>query len=110
MNLSLASLGFLTLSLLAFAGGQVVLKSAVNKSSWNPTIPLTIGTALLGLSFLLDLGLMRRYDLSLLYPFHALSVPMVTASAVVFLREKTDCWLWSGIALITLGIMMVSHS
>lgn len=100
---------FLALSLLAYAAGQIFLKAAVRESRVRALV-LAVAIAMLALSFFLDLGLLRHYELSFLYPFHALAVPMVAAGAAIFLRERTDLWLWCGIVVMTVGIALVNAS
>lgn len=100
---------FLALSLVAFAAGELFLKAAVRESRVRRVV-LAVAIALFALSFFLDLGLLRHYELSFLYPFHALAVPMVAAGAAIFLRERTDLWLWCGIVVMTVGIALVNAS
>lgn len=100
---------FLTLSLVAFAAGELFLKAAVRESRVRGMV-VAVAIALFAFSFFLDLGLLRHYELSFLYPFHALAVPMVAAGAAIFLRERTDLWLWCGIVVMTIGIALVNAS
>jgi drug/metabolite transporter (DMT)-like permease len=54
--------------------------------------------------------LMQKFDLSFLYPFDGLNRVLLVLGATVFLKEKTSPALWLGVALISVGVGLVSAS
>ena len=60
------------------------------------------------ISFFVNLGLLQKLDLSLIFPFQGLSVLVVTFLASFFLKERLTLPLIIGTLLITVGVMMVS--
>jgi multidrug transporter EmrE-like cation transporter len=103
------------IALIAHTAGQIVLKHAM-ASSHGPAgfrsravvIPFAAGIALMTVQFFLNLGLLQRYDLSLIYPFQGLAVIIITCVAGITLREKLTLPLIIGSVLITIGVAMVS--
>jgi uncharacterized membrane protein len=71
---------------------------------------ISVGIALMTISFFLTLGLLQRFDLSYLYPFQGLSVIFITLMAAVVLKEKLNLRLTVGALLISAGIVLVSLS
>lgn len=110
------SLVLVLAALVAFVAGQLLLKKAMDaanlsgfKSSkfrW----PLAAGLFLLGAQLFLNLGLLQRHDLSLIYPFQGLSVIIISVTAAVVLREKLSIQLITGSVLISAGIVLVSFT
>lgn len=106
----------IVVSLLAFVGGQLLLKHGMEANAAggyrNRTFLLFVGagTAAMAVSFFLTLGLLQRFDLSYLDPFQGLSVVFVTLAAIVFLREKINLRLALGSLLIAAGLVLVSLS
>jgi uncharacterized membrane protein len=113
---TLLSLCFILVSLLSFVTAQLILKRAmqptVTSGFRDPSFisRMTIGIALMTISFFLTLGLLQRFDLSYLYPFQGLSVIIITLLAAVTLKEKLTAQLVIGGALISAGIVLVSLS
>lgn len=114
MNLFLGILILLSVASLVF--GQVFLKHAVNFTHEHP-IPwkkclrmFAAGIGLMTLWFLLWLGLLQKLDLSFVYPFEALSAIFVCLAASMMLKERMSLRLWAGVALICLGVILVSLS
>ena len=107
---------FIVVSLVSFVVAQLVLKKAMEFSAksglHNPRFIslISIGIALMTISFFLTLGLLQRFDLSYLYPFQGLSVIFITLMATVVLKEKLNLRLTIGALLITAGIVLVSLS
>jgi len=103
-------------SLLSFVVAQLVLKRAMEISGQTslrkPGIiwRITVGVALMTISFFITLGLLQRFDLSYLYPFQGLSVIIITAMAAVILKERVRLQLTLGTILIAAGIVLVSLS
>ena len=108
------SLVLVLAALLAFVVGQLLLKKAMDAGnlygfkSIKFLRPLIVGIFLLGVQFFLNLGLLQRYDLSLIYPFQGLSVIIISIAAATVLREKLTIQLISGSLLISAGIVLVS--
>lgn len=107
---------FIVVSLLSFVVAQVILKRAMEFSAKsglrNPQFisRITLGVALMTISFFLTLGLLQRFDLSYLYPFQGLSVIFITLMAAVMLKEKLNPRLIIGTLLISAGVALVSFS
>jgi uncharacterized membrane protein len=113
---SLLAFFFIVVSLLSFIVAQLVLKRAMEfsaKSGFRNSrfiSLISVGTALMTISFFLTLGLLQRFDLSYLYPFQGLSVIFITLMAAVVLKEKLNFQLIVGALLISAGIVLVSIS
>jgi uncharacterized membrane protein len=106
----------IVVSLLSFVVAQLVLKRAMEISATNGLhnsrfiLLISVGIALMTISFFLTLGLLQRFDLSYLYPFQGLSVIFITLTAAVVLKEKLNLRLTLGALLISAGIVLVSLS
>ena len=104
------------ISQLAQVGGQVLLKRGMSQVGKTPrrTGPILWGLgggiALLTVWFGLWMGLMQKLDLSQLYPFTGLSPVLMVLAAGVFLRERAGRRTWLGVALITVGTVLVAFS
>jgi uncharacterized membrane protein len=107
---------FIVVSLVSFVVAQLVLKRAMEfsaKSGFRNSRfiwLISVGIALMTISFFLTLGLLQRFDLSYLYPFQGLSVIFITVMAAVVLKEKLNLRLTVGALLISAGIVLVSIS
>jgi uncharacterized membrane protein len=103
-------------SLLTFVVAQLVLKRAMEFSAKSGLHNsrfislISVGIALMTISFFLTLGLLQRFDLSYLYPFQGLSVIFITLMAALVLKEKLNLRLTIGALLISAGIVLVSLS
>ena len=102
-------------ALVAHTAGQIFLKHAMASSHGDTgfrspavLVPFAIGIALMTTQFFLNLGLLQRYDLSLIYPFQGLGVLIITCVAGVTLREKLSLQLIVGSVLISIGVALVS--
>ena len=102
-------------ALVAHTAGQIFLKHAMGSShseagfrSRSVIVPFAIGIALMTTQFFLVLGLLQRYDLSLIYPFQGLGVIVITLLAGITLREKLSLQLVVGSLLISVGVVLVS--
>lgn len=97
-------------------GGQLLIKHAMNCTHIKPlpwgkvigNFALAIGT--MTLCFFLWLGFLQKLELSHLFPFEGLSPVILVFGASFFLKEKINRQCWVGIALISLGIILVSIS
>ena len=100
--------------LMTFVAGQLFFKRAMALSgttgfrSRKTVLILSAGLFTMTISFLLNLGLLQRFDLSYLYPFQGLSVIMISLAAAFFLHEKLTLRLTFGAILITVGVALVS--
>lgn len=101
-----------SLTLLSFVAGQLLLKHAMQCELWTAPFARFFGAGLIAMtfSFFVTLGLLRHFDLSYLYPFQGLSVVIITILATAILREKLTPPLLFGSCLISLGVILVSLS
>jgi len=89
--MTLWSLVLILVWLVTFVAGQLFFKRAMELSSAtgfrNRKIISILGAGIFSMtiSFLLNLGLLQRFDLSYLYPFQGLSVIIITLMAAVIL-------------------------
>jgi uncharacterized membrane protein len=88
--------------------GQVLLKHAMA-----PTFragALAIGIACLTAWFFLWVGLLQSWELSQLFPFEGLNPVLLVLAAQMFLGERLPPRGWVGVALIAVGVALVSGS
>ena len=71
---------------------------------------LSAGIVVMTISFLLNLGLLQRFDLSYLYPFQGSSIVIIMLLAAALLKERLTPRLIIGTLLITAGVVLVSIS
>ena len=88
--------------------GQIFFKHAMSGGQGKKA--LAAGVVAMAAGFFLWLGLLKKFDLSFLYPFEGLNNVVVTAAAWFFLKEKMTVSLWVGVTLICAGIVLVSRS
>ncbi|WP_431222574.1 4-amino-4-deoxy-L-arabinose-phosphoundecaprenol flippase subunit ArnE [Serratia sp. L9] len=69
---------------------------------------LAVALLLLGLGMLIWLNVLQRLPLSLAYPMLSLNFVLVTLAARWLFNETTTLRHWSGVALIMLGILLMS--
>jgi uncharacterized membrane protein len=114
--MTLLAFFLIAVSLLSFVVAQLVVKRAMEFSAKSGLRNsrfiwlISVGIALMTISFFLTLGLLQRFDLSYLYPFQGLSVIFITLMAAVVLKEKLNLRLTVGALLISAGIVLVSIS
>jgi len=89
--------------------GQLLLKRGMSAS---PVLvgSLAGGVAMLAAWFFLWLGLLSQWELSRLFPFEGLNPALVVLGAWLFLKERVPMMGWIGIALISVGVALVSSS
>lgn len=89
--------------------GQLLLKRGMSAS---PVLvgSLAGGIAMLAAWFFLWLGLLSQWELSRLFPFEGLNPALVVLGAWLFLKERVPMMGWIGIALISVGVALVSAS
>ena len=91
---------------IAQVSGQLLLKRGMTRSVGR--VPLVLaGVAMLTFWFLAWLKLLQEVDISYLYPFEGISMVLLVLAARVILHERMGRWAWVGVALITLGMVLV---
>ncbi len=106
------AIGLVILATLVGAFGPILLKKASSKklskiSELATNYSLFGGVALYALGTLLFIPALKGGDLSVLYPFVALSYVWVSLLSVKFLGEKMNKLKWIGIALIIIGVSFI---
>ena len=71
---------------------------------------LFAGVACFSLWFFLWLGILARWDISQVYPFDAINSAGIAIAARLVLNERLPARGWLGVALISVGILVVSQS
>ena len=110
------SLVLILIWLCTFVAGQLLFKRAMEFSrsrGFQNRRTLTIlglGIVVMTVSFLLNLGLLQRFDLSYLYPFQGSSIIIIALLAAIILKEKLTPRLIIGTLLISAGVVLVSMS
>jgi len=100
-------------SQVAQVGGQVLLKKGMAPAK-SPdrkrrvALFLGVGVVLLTVWFLLWMGLHEKMELSYLFPFQGVSPVLLVVAAALMLKERTNWRTWGGIALISLGTVLVA--
>jgi uncharacterized membrane protein len=94
---------------LALLFGQLFLKRAMAAT------PIRIGWLAGGIAFeaiwfFLWTYLLARWDLSRIFPFEGLNPVLIAIGAMIFLKERLPVKAWIGIAMISVGIGLVSVS
>lgn len=69
---------------------------------------LAAGVALLSIWFFLWLGVLQKINLSQAFPFEGLNPALLVLGAWIFLKERVPLYAWIGIALISVGVALVS--
>ena len=105
----------LVLFSIAFSvAGQIFFKHAMADDSKSGAarrrLDLTAGVLAMTVSFFTWLFLLRRFDLSYLYPFEGLDRVFLASAAWLILKEKISRDLWIGLILICLGTLFVASS
>jgi uncharacterized membrane protein len=110
------AVAFILFWLITFVAGQLLFKRAMESARKigfrkpRTIMILSIGIAVMTISFLLNLGLLQHFDLSYLYPFQGSSVIIITLLAALLLKEQLTPRLILGTLLITGGVLLVSLS
>ncbi|PZR73509.1 MAG: hypothetical protein DLM52_10895 [Chthoniobacterales bacterium] len=102
----------ISLTLLAFVAGQLLLKHAMEHELRSARFAKFFSSGLVAMtfSFFVTLGLLRQFDLSYLYPFQGMSVVIITILAAFILRERLTARLLLGAILVSAGVVLVSLS
>ena len=90
--------------------GQVFIKHAMVQPSRNAKFArsLTAGITSMAIGFFAWEALLKKFELSYLFPFDALNRILLVIAASVFLKEKATARIWAGVILITIGVLVVS--
>lgn len=94
--------------------GQLFFKHAMDpaegvpQSSRRMTRLLALGIATQTVYFFLWLGLLEDHPLTRIYPFEGLNPVMMAILAWLLLKEKLPATAWLGLALVCVGIGIVS--
>ena len=114
------ALTLIFVALVTLVAGQLLLKWALGDVQHESTTSgaglskrqrawiFAVGILAMTISFFVNLGLLQKLDLSLVFPFQGLSVLIVTLGASFFLKERLTPPLIIGTLLITAGVMLVS--
>ncbi len=106
----------LVLSQAALVGGQILLKIGMSAFGRTPPRPpralgaVAGGTAALTVWFFAWMELLRKRDLSFVYPFEGLSPILLVLVAAVFLGERVGWKTWLGVVLVGAGTLFVGLS
>jgi uncharacterized membrane protein len=96
--------------------GQVLLKHAMAPATESAGLRaigvrnLLLGIACLTAWFFLWVGLLQQWELSQIFPFEGLNPALLVIAAWLFLGERLPPSAWVAIALITVGVVLVSSS
>ena len=71
---------------------------------------IVVGTAMLALFFFLWLAVLSWEDLSVALPMQALNYVLVAVLAKYILHEDVSPLRWAGIALVCVGVMLITKS
>jgi drug/metabolite transporter (DMT)-like permease len=110
------AIGLCVVCQLLIVVGQLLLKHAMGSQAAGQVLRehrarnFVLAIACLTLWFFLWLGLMRRWDLSKLYPFEGLNPALMAIGAWLVLKERLPAKAWIGLALISAGIALVAAS
>lgn len=112
MATQLWAIGLVVSATLVGAFGPILLKKASAKrlskiDSLLTNYHLFGGVALYVLGTILFIPALKGGDLSVLYPFVALSYIWVSLLSVKFLGEEMNRLKWAGIALIIIGVSFI---
>lgn len=91
--------------------GSNNLSFSFSNSIFNLTLgyPLVIGVIFYGVSFVLSLFVMKRFDLSYYYPISVgVGNVLVSIASVLVFKEHISVFSWIGIALVTAGITLIN--
>jgi len=107
-------------AIFAQAAGNVFLSTSmkeIGSSSWFPQVPravesptLWLGTALLIVSFVLFVSALSWADLSFVVPAVSAEVVVNVVFANYFLHEVVSLTRWTGVLLISIGVVLVLRS
>jgi len=89
--------------------GQIFFKHAMAPSGKGMNLrSLAVGIAAMTVSFFVWEALLKKFELSYLFPFDGINRIIVVFGASLFLKEKPTPRIWLGVILISVGVMIVS--
>ena len=89
-------------------GELSLLASSLGRAFLNPFVLAGVGAYAAGSIFWLIL--LSRVDLSYAYPALSLGYVLITIVSVIFLGEEVSALRWLGVAVICLGVILISRS
>ena len=94
------------------SSGQLLLKVGTQNLSFDllalmTNFPLIMGCVLYGIGAIILIIALKYGDLSVLYPFIALSFVWVMLFSIYFLQEHVSAFNWFGIAAILIGVSLI---
>jgi undecaprenyl phosphate-alpha-L-ara4N flippase subunit ArnE len=119
-QLTIANIALVLFSVIAAAGGQVMLKhgmqiavtrsrasggSLVFSAATSPWVLL--GLVVFGISAVVWLAALSRVPLSVAYPFNALGYLVILTASIVLLHERANALTWLGSLLVVSGLVIV---
>jgi len=110
-----ASVSLSAIAQTAFKMGVARAQTAADAAIWIKALTMVfsplvlLGLALYGVGTLLWLFALRQLDLSLAYPFVAMSFVMVAGSGMLFLGEPVQPTRLIGLGLIVLGLLVMAR-
>lgn len=112
MTTKLWAIGLVILGTIVGSFGPILLKKASSKqlskiSSLITNYHLIGGVVLYAVGTMIFVPALKGGDLSVLYPFVALSYIWVSLLSVKFLGEKMNWFKWLGITLIIGGVILI---
>lgn len=118
--LGIANIGLVLFSVVAAAGGQLLLKQGMQAATARagasgrslPAAAVTtpwvwLGLAVFGISAVVWLAVLSRVPLSLAYPFNALGYLVILTASILVLHERASLVTWLGTALVVTGLVLV---
>ena len=105
----------LMLSETCAVAGQIFFKYAMGGEGapdrkWRRPAGIAAGVVAMTIAFFIWLGLLKRFELSYLYPFEGFDRIILVLAASAFLKERMTQDLWAGVTLIIAGSVLVSLS
>lgn len=110
-------------SILLAVSGQLLMKHGMNLFGAFPIsqmhfkiVPMILspwvfsGFILFGISSLFWLAVLSRMQLSMVYPMVSLAYVLVALASIVLFHENVSALRWAGIAVICLGVVLISRS
>jgi drug/metabolite transporter (DMT)-like permease len=119
-HLTIGSLALVLFSVIAAAGGQLLLKHGMQAATTRArhsggslvlaaavTPWVYLGLAVFAISALAWLAVLSRVPLSLAYPFNAFGYLVILTASIVVLHERANLWTWAGTSLVVAGLVIV---
>lgn len=113
----------LATSILLAVTGQLLMKKGMTMFGSFPIsqmlqniIPMFLnpyvffGFACFGLSSIFWLAVLSRFEISFVYPMVAVAYVIVALASMVLFKENVSLVRWAGIAVIILGVILISRS